>query len=143
MSLGITSASVSTALASVVWYGWAAIRESEGNAATHQSLVSVLEHQLEMCGPENLHCPPARDYCSWSYTFFVFLSGVCIGVLAGVALVLCFWYRHRLSTPTSLREEVNDEPPQVAVSRGGGSPGRRIRGEQLALTNAQLGDLGL
>ena len=98
MSLGITSASVSTALASLVWYRWAAVRESEGNAATHQSLVSVLEHQLERCGPEkNHHCPPARDYCSWDHTFFAFLSGVCIGVLAGVGLVLCFCHLARIT----------------------------------------------
>ena len=63
MSLGITSASVCGALASIAWYRWAAIQESENIAGIQQSLITVLEKQLERCGPGNCHCPPARAYC--------------------------------------------------------------------------------
>ena len=52
------------------------------------------------------------------------------------------WYRHRLYIPTVPRDEVNAEPPQVAVSRVDGSPIRRDRGVQLALSNARRVDIG-
>ena len=138
MSLRITSVSVCSILALVAWIRWTTSGDTEARSATHLSFVAVLEKQLGRCGPVSLHCPPARDHCSWSHTFFVFLAGVCLGFLLGGAVVICCWYRYRVKGYTAVSREENEVPPRADDIRV--QP--RVGGAHLALSNLQLTDLG-
>ena len=138
MSLWITSVSVCSIFALVAWIRWTTSGDTEARSATHLSVVAVLEKQPGRCGPVSLHCPPARDHCSCGHTLIVFLGGVCLGFLLGVAVVVCRWYQHCVQGYTAVTREVNEVPPRADDIRF--QP--RVRGAHLALSNLELSDLG-
>ena len=147
MSFGITTATVSVVTASLLWNRWTSSQDTEVKFATQQALVAVLEKQLERCGPEHLHCPPARDLCSYTQIFLAFFAGACIGFLVGIVVFIGVWFRYRSpgqqvelhrQEPAQARVEGEDRPVVVAAGR----LGRRERGVHLALSDGQLTDLG-
>ena len=112
-------------------------------------IITVLERQLQRCGPENQTCPPCITHstCGWSTLAANGILGLASGLLTSVAtgsVVLLFYFR-RASTP----QQPVDTPPrggtfgQLEPSSPIGSPSRRLRpAVPLAILSAdQIRDL--
>ena len=67
------------------------------HASSETQVISLLERQLQRCGPENQTCPPcvAHAYCSWSALTATGLVGFVGGLLAAAAVgsvyLLCYY----------------------------------------------------
>jgi hypothetical protein len=65
------------------------------HASPEAQVISLLERQLERCGPENQTCPPCvqHDHCSWitlTATGLVgFIGGLLAAAAAGSIFLLC------------------------------------------------------
>ena len=81
------------------------------HASPEAQVISLLERQLQRCGPENQTCPPclAHDYCSWTTVTAAGLVGFVGGLLAaaagGAIFLLCRFrqqsYGQRVISPGS------------------------------------------
>ena len=81
------------------------------HASPEAQVISLLERQLQRCGPENQTCPPclAHDYCSWTTVTAAGLVGFAGGILAAAAagsiFLLCRFrqqpYESRVISPGS------------------------------------------
>jgi hypothetical protein len=81
------------------------------HASPEAQVISLLERQLQRCGPENQTCPPclAHDYCSWTTVTAAGLVGFVGGLLAAAAggsiFLLCRFrqqsYEPRVISPGS------------------------------------------
>ena len=65
------------------------------HASPEAQVISLLERQLERCGPENQTCPPCvqHDYCSWTTVTAAglvgFAGGLWAAAAAGSVYLLC------------------------------------------------------
>ena len=110
------------------------------HANSEAQVISLLERQLQRCGPENQTCPPcvAHSYCSWATISATGLLGFIGGLLASATVasvyLLCSFRQQAYSARD--REEPQgslDHPSSPSNSRDssrssiGSSQRRRLR----------------
>ena len=102
------------------------------HASSEAKVISLLERQLQRCGPENQTCPPclSQSYCGWSTLtatcFLGFIGGLLAAVTVGSVYLLC---SVRRTTPEpSTRVGYTDRDDREQFDSPSSSPLHRRRG---------------